>query len=387
MFFTRESFPFPEDLDMALTKALWGGTPSEKDIRHSGRALRALWEELAKHRGFARDDSHYSFRKDMADAYAAYYLPANALKPALVLEEAFLSGCDFLPENSLWLDLGAGPGTAYWGLAWWAVRRGKTFRYVGWEQSPHFTSLAQRLASSTPFPARAEFRLADRKHRKHWLEMARELAPTHVSFMNSAAEIFPDPEARKAAMNEILGVLRAHTARDGKKRFLLVIEPGSRESARELAALKDALSSHAAVLLPCLDERGCGALADPKDWCHEEASCEFPGWLNAIGAEAGLRKEALLFSYALLAADPETVHPLAGAARIVSQRLERKGQVECHLCMKAGKRKARVQRSKAAPETEFFLEASRGDILLGAELGEKGDVEKAGRFVGLESVF
>lgn len=387
MFFVREGFSFPEDLNGAIVKALWGGHPSEAHLKQAGRSLRILWEELAKHRGFAREEGHYSFRRDMAEAYAAYYLPANALKPALVLEEAFLSGCDFLPEQSLWLDLGAGPGTAYWGLAWWAERRRKKIRYVGWEQSPQFTQLASRLASAAPFGSKAEFRLSDKKQKKHWLEVVRELSPTHVSFMNSVAEIFPDPAIRKNAIDEILSVLRAQTARDGKARYLLLVEPGSRESARELASLKDELSQKAAVLLPCLDERGCGALADPKDWCHEEASCDFPDWVNELGSSAGLRKESLLFSYALLAADRNSKHPLAGLSRVVSQRLERKGQVECHLCMKEGKRKARVQRSKATDANEFFLTAIRGDLLRDLKLGDKGDVEHAELVPSPESVF
>jgi hypothetical protein len=373
MFFLRDSFRFPEELAQAFSIARWGSTPDSAILAREGKAIRALWEDLAKHRGMARDGEHYSFRRESAEAYASYYLPVNALKPALILEEAYLLGMDFLPNNSNWLDFGSGPGTMLWGLDWWTKKRGKKIHYLAWEQSPHFVKLGERLATGKT----AKFFLADKKNPKDWMSKIREHAPTHLSFMNSIAEIFPDPTERLKAVKEILAVQKTQKARDGKERFLLIIEPGSRESSRELATLKDALEQ--ICLLPCLDKRACGALVNPQDWCHEEASCEFPEWLNEIGAHAGMRKESLLFSYALLSTS-EAPSAKEGLPRMVSQRLEQKGQMECHLCTIKGKRKARVQRSKSDAANEFFLTATRGDIFLDLELGEKNDV-LAGRFL------
>jgi hypothetical protein len=167
------------------------------------------------------------------------------------------------------------------------------------------------------------------------------------------------------------------------------VEPGSRESSRELAELKDALQAEGLgrVLYPCLDSRACGALRDPRDWCHEEASCEFPDWVNEIGASVGMRKEALLFSYVLIAVDEQPL-PSTGKSRIVSQRMERKGQVECRLCLAKGKVPARVQRSKCTPQNEFFLESVRGEIWENVELAEKGDVNLATPLTsGIPSIF
>lgn len=366
MFFLRAPFSFPADLDDRFQHARWNGPPTPATLARDGKSIRELWEDLARHRGFARDGEHYSFRRELAEAYASYYLPVNCLKPALVLEEAFQLGMDFLPSGSSWLDFGCGPGTALWGLHWWAEKRGRKITYTGWDQSPHFVKAADRLAAGLP----ARFLTSDKKNQKDWMARVRELAPTHVSFMNSVAEIFPDSTERLKAINEILAVQKTQKARDGKERFLLLIEPGSRDSSRELATLKDAAS--APVLLPCLDKRPCGALVNPQDWCHEEAACEFPEWLNTIGAEAGLRKESLLFSYALFSTG-DSPSPAAGLPRLVSQRLEQKGQTECHLCTVGGKRKARVQRAKAAAENEFFQTAVRGDIFQELVLGEKGD--------------
>ncbi len=386
MFFAREPFVFPADLAAALQASLWPeGEPRLLEQRRE--ALRRLWPRLAKGRGQAQDgEQHYSFRRDEADAYAAYYLPANCLKVALILEESFLAGTDPFPgEEASWLDFGTGPGTAYWGLAWWCARRGKRARFTGWDQSPVFQALARDLVAGSPFPTQASF-LAGKGDP---LELVRKNRPTHVSFVNSLAEIYPEPSRRLEETAKMLRELSALENADGRERFLLIAEPGSRESSRELAELKDKLQSsrHGRVLFPCLDARACGALVDPRDWCHEETACDFPAWLNELGAGAGLRKESMIFSYAFIraAAPLEPGSPL----RMVSQRMERKGQVECRLCTAAGKKPARVQRSKAHANNEFFLSSARGDLWKCMKLGEKNDVEEAEPLVaeGWKSVF
>jgi hypothetical protein len=372
MFFLRKAFPFPEQLSQHLRSVLW---PREdaRLLAQRGQALRRLWERLAKGRGQAVDgETHYSFRRDEADAYAAYYLPANCLKPALVLEESYLLGNDPLPDQEAhWLDFGTGPGTAFWGISWWCAQRRKKLHFTGWDQSSAFTDIARNLTSARPFGARAEFLASEGDP----LQLVRKLAPTHVSFVNSLAEIYPDQKVRREEVGKLLRALRDLEKKDGRKRMLFLIEPGSRESSRELAALKDQLQEQKLgfVSLPCLDARPCGALADPKDWCHEEAGCDFPDWLNELGAQAGMRKEALLFSYALLHTAPAEA---AAQLRIVSQRLERKGQVECRLCTAEGKRLVRVQRSKADSNTEAFFACARGDLWQGAAIGEKGDLSQ-----------
>jgi hypothetical protein len=201
-----------------------------------------------------------------------------------------------------------------------------------------------------------------------------------VSFVNSVAEIYPDMELRRKECEKILRALSDLERKDGQPRYLLLVEPGSRESSRELAELKDSLRPLGTPLLPCLDDRPCGALKDAKDWCHEEVACEFPKWLNELGAEAGLRKEALLFSYAWIRPGSSSESAYKGCSRIVSQRMERKGQVECRICTPTGKKPVRVQRSKSDASNEFLFNSGRGDIWQEAEIGEKGDVFRAAVF-------
>lgn len=375
MFFAPGPISFPPPLEEKLRSALRTGDPTLLARRQ--QALRGLWPRLAKGRGQESGSGHYSFQREEAEAYAAYYLPANCLKPVLVLEEALLLGADLLPaKGARWLDLGTGPGTAWWGLAWWCQARGKELSFTGWDQSTVFQGLARGLAGSSGFPSRPDF-LAGKEEP---LALVKRLKPTHVSFMNSVAEIWPEAQMREKKTAELLTELASQERADGKPRFLLLIEPGSHASSRELAQLKDRLQAGAPrCLLPCLDERPCGALTEPRDWCHEEVACEFPEWLNELGAGAGLRKESVLFSYAVLSASGKATLGLEGGWRMVSQRMERKGQVECRLCTRKGKVPVRVQRSKATSANEFFLEASRGELWKSAVVGPKTDLESAER--------
>jgi hypothetical protein len=376
MFFLPNEFSFPPELDAALRSALWPGRRPEPE--KAGQALRKLWEKLARRRGItAGGERHYSFLREEVEAYAAYYLAANALKVPLVLEEAYLLGIDPLPPGSAWLDIGTGPGTAFWGLAWWCSERGLPLNFMGWDQSILFAEKARAMTNTRPFGAQPRF-LHPGKNSEDWASLLARSDATHLSFVNSLAEIYPRSADRISALAAAARAMRELSLRDGKSRWILIVEPGSRESARELAEVKDQLQAdcQARVLLPCLDERPCGALSDPRDWCHEEAKCVFPDWVNEIGAKAGLRKESMIFSYALIACGPAS-DKLAGLTRIVSQRLERKGQVECRVCTRAGKVPVRVQRSKADPNTAFFFDAARGDLWRDAEWGPKGDLTRA----------
>src|SRR5437667_22418 len=118
MHFVRtEGFGFPAPLDRALLRHFWRSKPpSGQDLKPLVRALGELWPALARKRGQESGPSHYSGAARLTEAYAAYYLPANAMKLPLVLEEMRLGGLSLAggAAHSLrWLDLNSGPRTAY----------------------------------------------------------------------------------------------------------------------------------------------------------------------------------------------------------------------------------------------------------------------------------
>ena len=364
MFFV-DSFPFPAELEKIL-----------REFKASPQALAKLWPILAKSRGVpGKNETHYSLNSEMTGAYAAYYLPANALKIYFVLEEMRRLGLPLEKELRV-VDFGAGPGSVLCGTAFWAKENRSKIQYSAWEQSKNFVQLGEQVSSELRknFPVTAEWSLAKRSP----FEFLKGREPHVVVFQNSVHEIFPDEAERNRELEKILSLLK----RLGGPRYLILIEPALRDSTRDLLRTREALidGKKAKVWLPCLDNRPCGALASPNDWCHEEIAVEFPEWFNKFGSSAGLKKESLLFSYSVLAhTELEVPDWHADGLRMVSQRLERKGQTECFLCTQRGKLKVRVQLSKTTDENRQLLEWVRGDLFSEVEIGESGDLVRAER--------
>lgn len=403
MFFVDRDFSLPDPLNEALLAALWGGRlPTGKELDSTGAHLRRLWPALAKGRG-QHAERHYSFDGELARAYAAYYLAANMMKLPLILEEMRLLGLR-LPAGKLrWLDGGTGPGTALWGLGWWALHRGiADLEFVGLEQSLHFLKLAPELgrallaAGGGPGGARVSwesFRHTGgegnsgerlRQGARSLVQWIRALKPHVVSFMNSVGEMAPSQSERDRWLANVVEEMASAARADGEPRWMILVEPGTQAASRELLMSREALRSRSdvRVWLPCLGARPCGALAKAGDWCHEEAGCVFPRWHGDLGERAGLRKEALLFSYLVVSVgnhpEPSAPWPSA-AARVVSQRMKEKGLTQCFLCTEGGKVRARVLDSRASVENVSFAEIRRGEIFDRLELSEKGDVLEMGR--------
>ncbi len=381
MFFLQNSFHFPESFAKALHSAIWkSAIPNELELKKRGESLRLLWPKLAKDLGTSEEaEKHYSEKRDQTLAYASYYLPANAPKIPLILEEAHLLGLDILADQNRWLDFGSGPGTALWGAAWWAKARNRSFQFTGFEQSPHFLETAQSFARELReyHPAHQATFTAFQGRGAKSLDKILDRNPAEIiSFMNSFHEFFPTLEEKTAAGTTILRSLKNQSRKDGKARWFLLIEPASKKNSRDLAsclrAWQDAKLGQ--VLLPCFSDRACGALANPKDWCHEAVDCAFPEWVEDLGQGAGLRKESVLFSYAVISVGMDHPNWPKETKRMVSQRLEQKGQTEAYFCCAEGKVRCRVQHAKTSAETEYFHHMTRGTLLQELSLGEKSDV-------------
>lgn len=396
------SFRFPRALSQWLTQALWGtGEPSSRQFEREQVTLKNLWPHLAENRGQrssgddrrgagARNEpQHYSSSVDFVRAYAAYYLPANVLKVPAILAEAASFGVGPKGKNLKCLDIGSGPGTTAFGLAWWAEGRGGVDEIFSLDGSREFLQQGKALARNwqEAFPKSKVNFSWERVDIADTLATARKLIQERginfVTFSNSIAEIAPDTEQRWRGIRSILQEMKEQTQKDNESRWLLIVEPGSRSSSRELLSLRDEIKSLAksdaqvAIQLPCFDERPCGALEEPDDWCHEEISCEFPLWLNQLGRGAKLEKHSLIFSYLLVEVRPEaraTKSENEGLVRMVSQRLERKGFDECRFCTKEGKVRARLTHSKNKLRVTPFSIPDRGFVWNSLERDEKDEL-------------
>jgi len=290
-----------------------------------------------------------------------------------------------IPKNNFsWLDIGSGPGTALWGLAWWCKRYGISFDYLGLEQSKAFIQIGEEMSQSLRklnLNYKSKFELFQQSEKKstQLKEKISAYSPDLLCFMNSIGEIKENSVERSTWIIELLHSLAISAKKENKTKWFLLIEPGSKTASRELLQLREDIckKDFVKLWLPCMDHRTCGALALDKDWCHEETECIFPPWMEKIGETAKLKKEALVFSYILcsIGIHPETPSqwPTAGL-RMVSQRLIQKGQTECYLCTNQGKQRVRVQHSKKNVKNEKFFDNMRGTIFTSADWENKGDI-------------
>jgi ribosomal protein RSM22 (predicted rRNA methylase) len=318
----------------------------------------------------------------MARAYGAYYGPANVLKVPAILGEMAHFGLPLPTADVRLLDVGCGPATASAGAAWWWKERGVAVSTTGLDWSAEFLSLGSAVMGA--LGARFQTKKADWSQAGVLVSAVKESRPHIVVASNALNEVRREPADLAALWTEVLADLALNTKRDKEPRYLILLEPGSRDASRRLlqmrSALLDKMPAGAALVLPCLDARPCGALVDAKDWCHEDVAVTMPAWHEELGKAAGLFKESLIFSYLVFAVLPEGV-PAAfptGGSRVVSQRMEEKGLTKCFVCTASqGKRQARVLNARRSPENETLATCHRGQVFTTLELSEKGDVNQA----------
>jgi SAM-dependent methyltransferase len=159
---------------------------------------------------------------------------------------------------------------------------------------------------------------------------------------------------------------------------IVVIEPGSKDSARELQRVRDAIVAlgRPHVVAPCTRGADCPMLRNDRDWCHADLPLALPDPLRAIARGAGLRWEGLSYAYLLLRRQPRAIDPRR--YRIVGGPIASKGRTEWHGCGAAGLiRIARLERHR---EDGVPMDgAARGSIVaIDAPLAE-GDIVRTDR--------
>jgi ribosomal protein RSM22 (predicted rRNA methylase) len=151
---------------------------------------------------------------------------------------------------------------------------------------------------------------------------------------------------------------------------LVIIEPALRQTSRALHRLRDQLLTRGAahVFAPCTRAAApCPALADERDWCHEDRPLALPPRTAALAAATGLRDTGVKFSYLVLRRDPSPLvaaPPDRTALRVVSEPQKAKGRRELTACGEAGWVPLRLLTRHRTDRNRPFERARRGDVLL-----------------------
>jgi ribosomal protein RSM22 (predicted rRNA methylase) len=253
-------------------------------------------------------------------AYLSARLPATFAANMHVLTELRRRAPGI--EISTLLDLGAGPGTALFAAAeMFLALRDATLL----EADPQWLTLGQQLASASPFAAvrTAQWMRGD-------LRANGELQPHDLVVISYAMG--------ELAQNAAEAVIRRawHCAR----KFLVVVEPGTRRGFAVLNAVRSFLiAQHADILAPCPHQDVC-PMAAANDWCHFSQRLERTSEHRRIKS-GSLGYEDEKFSY--LIATRLNLPP--AQTRIVRHPHKHSGHVQLELCTAEGLIKRTVTKS------------------------------------------
>jgi ribosomal protein RSM22 (predicted rRNA methylase) len=162
----------------------------------------------------------------------------------------------------------------------------------------------------------------------------------------------------------------------------IIIEPALRGTSREMLMVRDGLLEEGFhIYSPCLTGEKCPALANPKDWCHEDIPWEPPAIVREVDRLIGLKKDSLKFSYLVLRKDGLSLADIYGESsyRVVSEPLVSKGKMEFYICGRGGRRLvARLDKDKTVLN-ETFEGLKRGDIVVFEGLVDDGKRFRVGK--------
>lgn len=305
--------------------------------------------------------------KDLRTAYVRYFLPANMKKVHLALTDLSLHPGQLLSKDRLRvLDLGAGPGTALLGMLAFFARRPKrpSLECAAVDRVAENLRVAEELFNAYRNEQGID---ASLKTVRADIEGAERLFEGHFDLIiisNVLNELYAFDEDRiERRMTIVKNVLDRLLDRNGS---CIIIEPALRETSRELLKVRDGLATKGFhVYTPCLTAGNCPALANQRDWCHEEVPWDPPALIKELDKLTGLRKDSLKFSYVLLRKDSSSLADVFGrnAFRVVSEPLISKGKIEFYICGAEGRKLVTRLDKDRTEANQYFEVLKRGAIV------------------------
>jgi SAM-dependent methyltransferase len=359
---------------------------SDTELYEAAGAVRELSRGFTRERGLA--GVPYMDDPRLLGAYLLFYWPVSYAQAWAAALSAGVAGAASqggaaprqMGAAGRVLDLGAGPGPASFALADMGFGR-----VTAADRSGPALALLRELAGMCGKSVDTrQVDLAD----PGAPERLRSAGPFDlilaVHTLNELWVGSGDRVARRAVLARGLSGLLAPGGR------LLVVEPALTTTANESILLRDELTASGwAVESPCTFAGRCPAL--PRGTCHAEVEWEPPRELVRLAHAARIGREALGFSYFLLAPPaavvvqaavqhapgtgaPGTGVP-AGLYRVVSERfLAKSGRLRVLLCGPEGRFPLSVDGAAHFPAARLFRGLNRYDLVRvgGAQKRETG---------------
>ncbi len=324
----------------------------------------------------------------LREAYRLYFLPPNLKKIQLPLAELALHRDYMGPKESLnVLDLGSGPGTALLGVMEYfaAGEKKPALRCTAVDLVPENLAVAEELFNaekiSRGLSASLKTVCSGIEHAAHVIAGPFDL----IILSNVLNELFAHEGRRIAKRLAVMGdFVMPALAEDGS---CIIIEPALRGTSRDLLQVRDGLLEQGlSIYAPCLCHRTCAALANPRDWCHEDLPWNPPVVIEELDRLTGLRKDSLKFSYLVVRKDRRSlanVHD-ENCFRIVSEPLVTKGKIDFFLCGHECRRLATRLDKDETPLNDTFRMLRRGDVARFDQLIDEGKRYRVGKETGVD---
>jgi len=329
--------------------------------------------------------------KGLREAYEAYYLPLNLRKIQVPLAELALRPENLFGNDTLRvLDLGCGPGTALLGvMEFFAAEKNRPrLAVTAVDHVAENLKMAEELFTAFKSMCNLDASLKTIRSAVEQIRNLQDRIFNLIIFSNVLNEIFIHDEDRICKRSNIVAeYLNRFLADNGS---CIIIEPALRETSRELLEVRERLLKQGFQLYsPCLCHAVCPALANLKDWCHEDVAWNPSATIQRLDNLTGLRKDSLKFSYLIIRKDSQSLAGIYGdnAFRVVSEPLVSKGKREFYICGEAGRRLiTRLDKDLAELNKPFSI-LQRGDIVSFEHLIDEGRRYKVGRETGVRRLW
>lgn len=284
-----------------------------------------LWQALT----INRSEGLSSYFKDPAlrRAYLGYYMPLYAAKMAILIHQLMTEGhiaADMAPRV---LDLGSGPlvGVTACRLAFGQFESALAIdREIGpMRQALDF--LQALYGREKIYMVRANLAGPD--------NLWRPREPIDMAILSHVLNEFGSSRRELPSKIRLIKSAMATLSPQGK---LLIMEPATRVSTRELMALRDEIHQdpYMHILAPCTGASQCPLLATRDGWCHGELKWGRPQICREIDEKIGFDKSKLKYSYLLLGRAPSQLSK--DNYRVVSGQMHHENIARRYVCTASG---------------------------------------------------
>ncbi|MFZ4405151.1 MAG: small ribosomal subunit Rsm22 family protein [Pseudobdellovibrionaceae bacterium] len=246
-------------------------------------------------------------------AYWAYFFPLNYLRNRAVMQDL----AQWVPRSMEYkniVDVGAGLGTA--SLAWQqhGVKNSYDTQFLFIEKNEPLKKInADYFQKMHP--------------QAHWqkdLTEPKKIKSSLVLFSYSFLEM----QKQMAALQDWLFCAPV----------IVLLEPSVQDHARQLMQFRQVLIENGyEIAAPCVHQKNCPLLAQPKDWCHHRIEFAQPLWFEKMEQHLPMRNKTLTYSYLIAVknnrpAEDKNSHTAAATARVIGDLLQEKGKDRQMVC-------------------------------------------------------